>query len=77
MLVSEKKTSKEDVSYQLLRVRLREPQEEFLQAIAGFNWEQLMRGMEKLLQAEWDLKSGNLDPEVGLSLLVSGLMKNN
>lgn len=75
MLLAEKKATREEIGFQMLRVKMRDPQEEFLQAITAFSWDQLMGGMEKLLQTEWDLKSGRLDPDVGLTLLVSGLMR--
>ncbi len=77
MLLAEKKATREEIGFLMLRVKMRDPQEEFLQAIGSFSWDQLMGGMEKLLQAEWDLKSGRLDPDIGLTLLVSGLMKGD
>ncbi len=69
-LVAEKKQSE---MWDRLWIRLRQPQQEFQQALSLYSWKELMTSLEKLLQAERDLKTGRLNPQAGMTLLVAEL----
>jgi len=53
-----------------LWIKLRQQQAEFKAAVDRLSWDGIQRALENVLQAEWDLKTGKLDPETGLTLLV-------
>jgi DNA polymerase III subunit delta len=73
-LLAEKKVSREDVASQVMRIRTRQPQEDFMTALNGFSWEDLLEGLESLLKADRDLKTGRLDPDTGLTALAYRLL---
>jgi DNA polymerase-3 subunit delta len=58
-----------------LWIRTREPQEDFLRAAEGMTWDDLLDVLESFADAEEKMKTGRLDPESGLTLLVCGLTR--
>jgi DNA polymerase-3 subunit delta len=53
-----------------LGIRVRGAQGDFESAVESRGWEDLMRVLEKLSEADGNLKSGRMDPDSGLTLLV-------
>jgi DNA polymerase III subunit delta len=72
-LLAEKKASREDVLRDVVKTKMRRPQEEFLEAVSAASWTRLLNALEKILDAETDLKTGRLDPDTGLTLLLRDL----
>lgn len=56
-------------------IRLRQPQDEFSQAMRRYGWDRLILNLGRVLQAERDLKTGRLMPGAGMSLLVCELFE--
>jgi DNA polymerase-3 subunit delta len=75
-VLSENKNDWEAV-WERLRVKSYSLQAEFREAMATHGWEELLGALETLLKAEWDLKTGRLDEESGLTLLVRKLMRDD
>ncbi|MBI4396717.1 MAG: DNA polymerase III subunit delta [Elusimicrobia bacterium] len=71
-LLAEKKVGRMEL-WDRVWIRTRQPQEDFLEAVSEHSWDDLLRIMENLLQAEWDLKRGRMNPEIGLTILVNRL----
>jgi DNA polymerase-3 subunit delta len=53
-----------------LQIRVRGAQGDFETAVESRGWEELMKVLETLSEADGNLKSGRMDPDWGMSLLV-------
>jgi DNA polymerase III subunit delta len=71
-LLGEKKVSPPEL-WNHVWIRKRAEQEEYTAALARYSWRDLLDALGTLVQAEWELKTGQLDPETGLTLVVRNL----
>jgi DNA polymerase-3 subunit delta len=58
-----------------LWIKTREPRQAFEEAINARDWDSLLDDVESLAQAERDLKTGRMDPETGMTLLLCRLTR--
>lgn len=56
--------------WERLWLRMRDPQKDFEAALSSYGWEELMDILESLSKADVDLKTGRMDPERGMTLIL-------
>lgn len=64
-----------DAVWDQLRIKSREPQRELTEALSAHSWEDLMRALETILEAERDFKTGRRGGEAGLTSAVYSILE--
>jgi DNA polymerase III subunit delta len=67
-MLAEKK-SLDDV-WQQVRIKSREPQREFSEALSGHSWEDLLNALETIAEAEREFKTGRREGDAGLTAVI-------
>jgi DNA polymerase-3 subunit delta len=62
--------------WERLWIKTREPRQAMEEALNAWDWETLLGALETLAQGERDLKTGRMDPETGMTLLLCRLTQN-
>jgi DNA polymerase-3 subunit delta len=58
-----------------LWIKTREPRQAFEEALDAHDWDDLLDLLETLARADWELKTGRMDPETGMTRLVCRLTR--
>ncbi|MBK8871229.1 MAG: DNA polymerase III subunit delta [Elusimicrobia bacterium] len=75
-LMSEKNMSKKQV-FDRLWIKLQDTQAEFERAVAGWTWNDLLRALDRLVEADVSLKRGRGHPDADLTRAVWALTEND